>query len=303
MRMETINAADDRILRLGKICNVMWKTLLILSGLSLIFLTFNQNFSLKGTLHSTLFVFAIIVCMAFVAEYIDSSLGMGYGTTLTPVLIILGYSPLEIVPAVLLSEFISGTTAGIMHHKADNVDFVNNKQARNILVIMTLCSVSGTLAAVFLALKLPSFYVKLYIGVMILSIGLLITFGQKLFNRFSWPKIIAIGLLAAFNKGISGGGYGPLVTGGQVMSGVDEKVSISVTSLAEGSVCLVGFILYLIFKGNLNWTLTIPLVLGAILSVPAAVITVKWLPRSEIKSAIGYVTLFLGTLALIRLYM
>jgi len=31
---------------------------------------------------------------------------------------------------------------------------------------------------------------------------------------FSWKRLIAIGLISSFNKGISGGGYGPLVTGG-----------------------------------------------------------------------------------------
>ena len=31
-----------------------------------------------------------IVFMAFVAEYFDSSLGMGYGTSLTPILLLLG---------------------------------------------------------------------------------------------------------------------------------------------------------------------------------------------------------------------
>ncbi len=47
-----------------------------------------------------------IILFAFICEYVDSSLGMGYGTTLTPLLLIMGYNPLQIVPAVLLSELI-----------------------------------------------------------------------------------------------------------------------------------------------------------------------------------------------------
>ena len=42
--------------------------------------------------------------LTLVAEYIDSTLGMGYGTSLTPILLLLGYSPAQVVPAVLFSE-------------------------------------------------------------------------------------------------------------------------------------------------------------------------------------------------------
>jgi len=35
--------------------------------------------------------------------------------------------------------------------------------------------------------------------------------------NFSWKKIFGIEILSAFNKGISGGGFGPVVTSGQLM--------------------------------------------------------------------------------------
>ena len=62
------------------------------------------------------FIIALIVT-AFLCEYVDSTLGMGYGTILTPVLLAVGFNPLQIVPAVLLSELISGVLAGILHHR------------------------------------------------------------------------------------------------------------------------------------------------------------------------------------------
>ncbi len=43
-----------------------------------------------------------IILFAFAAEYTDSTLGIGYGTSLTPILLVLGFSPLEVVPVVLL---------------------------------------------------------------------------------------------------------------------------------------------------------------------------------------------------------
>ncbi|MBA3064617.1 sulfite exporter TauE/SafE family protein, partial [Candidatus Woesearchaeota archaeon] len=64
-----------------------------------------------------------IAIIAFFAEYIDSTLGMGYGTILTPLLLLFGFNPLQVVPAVLLSELITGLLAGFTHHKAGNVNF------------------------------------------------------------------------------------------------------------------------------------------------------------------------------------
>jgi uncharacterized protein len=49
-----------------------------------------------------------IAAVSFAAEYVDSSLGMGYGTTLTPVLLLLGFAPLEVVPALLVSQLLAG---------------------------------------------------------------------------------------------------------------------------------------------------------------------------------------------------
>ena len=64
-----------------------------------------------------------IMILAFICEYMDSTLGMGYGTTLAPILLIVGYEPLQVVPAVLISELISGLLAGVLHHREGNVNF------------------------------------------------------------------------------------------------------------------------------------------------------------------------------------
>ncbi len=50
-----------------------------------------------------------LLARSFVAEHVDSSTGMGYGTTLRPMLLLLGFGPQQIVPAVLLQELISGS--------------------------------------------------------------------------------------------------------------------------------------------------------------------------------------------------
>jgi len=63
-----------------------------------------------------------IAAVSFAAEYVDSILGMGYGTTLTPVLLLIGFAPLEVVPALLVSQLLAGLLSGSVHHSMGNVD-------------------------------------------------------------------------------------------------------------------------------------------------------------------------------------
>jgi hypothetical protein len=298
-----INEPAAKSLVLNKYIIGFWSVCLMGAAAGLFYLTLYNDTSFSTRISNPLIISILLFAMAFIAEYADSSLGMGYGTTLTPVLLLFGFSPLQIVPAILFSEFLSGILAGGLHHRMGNVDLNIKTQAGKIMLITVGCSIVGTVAAVYMALTLPKQIVKLYIGVMILGIGLFILAGNRLISRFSWKKIIGLGSIAAFNKGLSGGGYGPLVTGGQVLIGIPGKNAVGVTSFAEGLVCLVGLILYIIFHGWMDWRLALPLSAGAIVSVPMATWTVRILPEAFLKKSIGIATIFLGALTLINLYL
>lgn len=244
-----------------------------------------------------------ISLMAFICEFIDSTLGMGYGTSLTPLLLIMGYGPLQIVPAVLLSELVTGILAGISHHKVGNVNF-RNPLEQKVTAVLVMCSIFGTLIAVIIAINIPTLVLKTYIGFLVLAMGIIILATRKKTRKFSWRKITGIGLVAAFNKGMSGGGYGPVVTSGQMLSGIEGKRAVGITSLAEGLTCVVGVILYLIASVQIEWTLLAPsLILGAVFSVPLSAHTVKRIPENKFRLIIGIVTVFLGTYILANIYL
>jgi uncharacterized membrane protein YfcA len=152
----------------------------------------------------------------------------------------------------------------------------------------------GALAAVFFSINVPKLWVKVYIGAMILCIGVYIVINVRKERTFSWGKFSVIAALSGFNKGISGGGYGPLVTGGQVITGRSAKSAIGSTSLAEGIICLTGFLTYLIMGQRMDWTLALPLVIGAVLSTPLAALVVKKMSETRLKLVIGAVTIILG---------
>lgn len=250
---------------------------------------------------SALELAALVILLAFICEYIDSSLGMGYGTTLTPLLLLFGFKPLQIVPSLLLSEFVTGLLAGFFHHKHRNVNFKKGTLDFKIAGLMSACSVVGALVAVFVAIKLPIFYLKLYIALIVLAMGVTILVTLRRTFAFSWRKLSILGLVAAFNKGLSGGGYGPIVTGGQIISGVASKSAVGITSLAEGLTCLVGVAAYFaVTNHTIDWKLAPYLVVGAVLSVPLATLTVRRMKASNLKVGVGVATLALGVFTLAK---
>jgi len=240
--------------------------------------------------------YLLILPVAFACEFIDSSLGMGYGTTLTPFLLLLGFEPMQVVPAVLFSEFITGITAAFFHHTLKNVHFHRDSKDTRVAAILSLFTVIGTVAAVVLAVKLPANILKIWIGVIVLSMGIIIISTLNRVPRFSWIRISIVGAIASFNKGMSGGGYGPLVMGGQILSGVGVKNAVGITSLSEGITCLVGLLLYFIIGTNVDWTLAPWLMAGAVLSVPFAAYAVRRMSEKKVKFAVAVVVLILGCL-------
>ncbi|MBN2121385.1 MAG: sulfite exporter TauE/SafE family protein [Candidatus Omnitrophica bacterium] len=268
-----------------------------------------------------------LISVAFVCEYVDSTLGMGYGTTLTPLLLIAGYNPLQIVPVVLISELISGILAGVLHHREGNVNLKPKSIHPSVIVerlkqlgyvesfkrgipshlkvalLLAVCSIVGTVGAVYLAVNIPKFWVKLYIGVLVLAMGITIIICYNKKFKFSWRKIVGLGLLASFNKGISGGGYGPVVTSGQVLSGIEGKSAVGITSLAEGLTCAVGIATYvLISKKPLDLRLAPFVIVGAVLSVPFSAKSVKKITEDKLKLAIAVFTIILGTFSIFKTF-
>ncbi len=238
---------------------------------------------------------------AFFCEYIDSTLGMGYGTTLTPVLLLLGFDVMDVVPAVLFSELFTGIVAGISHHQVGNVSLRPGHKDFRVSMVLALCSIVGTLVAVFVAVSLPGFYLNLYIGLLVLAMGALILASRNRMRAFSWGRIVGLGMVASFNKGMSGGGYGPVVTSGQILSGVEGKSAVGITSFAEGLTCAVGVTTYIILQdGTLLWRLAGPLAVGALLSVPLSAWSVKRISTKGLTLAIGLLTTALGLLTLYR---
>jgi len=244
----------------------------------------------------------MILIAAFLTGYIDTCVGGGHGTLLTPVLILLGFQARMVVPAVLLSEIGIGILATILNHRAGNIRLARGEQHRRVLFVLAVCSLVGSFIAVTFAMEAPPKWVNAYIGVIIMAVGILLLVRRGIPRKFSMRRIAVLGTIAAFNKGLSGGGYGPLLTSGQILSGVGEKGAVSITPPARGLTGLFAVTLYFAARGHLELNLAAPLIIGSLLAMPAAVGTVTWIEAPLLRKGITLATLVLGALLVIKAF-
>lgn len=248
----------------------------------------------------------VMVCLCLVAilcEWIDSSIGMGYGTILSPTLILLGFPALAVVPAILISQAAGGLCASYFHHKFENAtfEFKDGKLSedfKSVLWITSLGIVASGVAA-FVGTVIPKGVLSTYIAVLVFVMGIVILIDFSF--KYSSSKMALVGLVSAFNKGLSGGGFGPLVTGGQMVLGNKDRNTIGITTFAEGPICVAGFITYWVLNGIPRWDLVAALTIGSVIAGPiGAYTTMK--AKGSLKKIIGVLLVVLGGLALLKTY-
>ena len=113
--------------------------------------------------------------------------------------------------------------------------------------------------------------------------------------------IMVIAYLCEYMDSTLGMGYGPLVVSGQILSGVEGKNAIGITSMAEGITCALGVLIYFFTaKNNINWQLAPIIIAGAVCAVPFSAKSVKIINPKLLKALIALLTIILGVLTLFK---
>jgi len=244
----------------------------------------------------------VLVGISFLTATIDLIFGMGFGLTMTPILIILGFKPHQIVPALLLSSLAGNILSPFLNHRFKNVDFKLKSIHFRMALLVGLIGALGSFIGAITATGITDFYLTIYIGILITTLGLLLLLNKTRTIIFSWYKLIGLGVFGGFNKGISGSGFGPIITTGLIMMKTDEKAAVSIQAFSELFVSLAGSLTFLFFGTQIDWNLTLALVIGVVLSTPLAALVVQKANSKKLRSAIGYVTIILGIIMLIKLF-
>jgi uncharacterized membrane protein YfcA len=255
----------------------------------------------------------LIILLAFLFELMDSSAGMGFGTGLTPLLFVLGYDPLQVVPILLLSEAITGFTAGIFHHEFENVEFSLKRPINQETRVMWMIAGFGCFAILFsviltyYTLELPSNIIKTYTAILVLVMGIIGMVRLKTMSSKYRPKMLLFfSGLAGFNKGIGAGGYGPVVMMGQLFSGIYEKAATAIVSLSEGFVSVVGFLTFLFISSRgvtVDYLLLPSVFTGGFFAAIISPYFVRVFPNKLWRFIIPIYAILMGVISLIKIYM
>jgi uncharacterized membrane protein YfcA len=249
------------------------------------------------SMEQVILVASFLFILAFIAKLCDSTLGLGYGTILAPSLIIAGYPIRHIVPAVLFSEFTSAALTALAHRFRGTISSHPLSRDFKVSTVLSFMGIIGAVCGVLVATSFIDLFITVYVGLTVIITGTLIVrgFGWK----FSWKRLSLMGFVASVNKGLSGGGYGPIIAGGQILSGRDEKRAIASTSTAEAVTTATSWGLYVILGQVVpSWdsflALEIPLALGAILSAPFAAILIHKIEPSNLIPFVGSGAIIIG---------
>ncbi len=223
-------------------------------------------------------VFWGVVALALFFEFMDASAGMGFGTAITPVLLIMGFSPLQIVPVVMIQQGAAGLVGAFLHREFQNVEWRLRPMSETVRLWLII-SVSGAVAvgvsitAVYKIFQVADVWIELYAALLLLGMGL-VTLVQARRERHYRPlHMIGFAALAGVNKGIGGGGYGPVVTLGGIMSGVPVKSMLAVTALTEGTVSAAAIAVWLLVSAagvTIDFVLLPSMMLATMIAAVAA---------------------------------
>lgn len=258
----------------------------------------------------------LVIILSFIFETMDSCAGMGFGTGLTPLLFLLGYEPLQVVPILLISEAITGFTSSFFHQEFENVKFKIKKPLSSETKVMLNIALIGCLAislSVFLtyySIKLEKTIIQTYVAILVVVMGIIAIIKFKIHSTSYKPKLLTFfSALAGFNKGIGAGGYGPVVMLGQIFSGIYEKTATAIVSLSEGFVSIVGVAAFVFIPIIQNSTIEIDFLLlpsvftGGFIAALISPYMVRIIPNKFWKFLIPIYAISIGVYILLTIYL
>jgi len=201
----------------------------------------------------------------------------------------------------------TGLSVTIFHAIYKNVDLSSrNTQDIKSTILFIITGVFGMTLAVFLATVLTEEFFMLYIAFILIIAGLLML--PNIRFKFSWKRMYILSGIGSFNKAISGGGYGPVMTIGQITSGRDARESVAVTDLSEAFLSGYGFILYLLFETFservlLTIELGIIMIISGLIATPIGALVTKKLDKKKAKKIIGFLSISIGIFTLVRFFL
>ena len=228
--------------------------------------------------------FLIMLLTGFLAQMVDGSMGLGYGTISTTFLLAYGVNPAIVSSRVHSARVFSSGVSGYSHHRFGNI---NRRLFKALVIPGILGAVLGATIAYFGQeyskwVRIPLSVYTVYLGSYIL---------RKAFaKRNPKDKVKRAGWLAAaggFMDAFAGGGWGTLVTSTLIAKRRNPRYVIGSVCLAEFFVVLASSITFFILLKSIPLVAVAGMIIGGVIAAPIAARLVGKLPIKTMFIAVG----------------
>jgi len=254
--------------------------------------------------------------VGLLAQFIDGTLGMGYGAFSATLLIAAGIYPALASASVHTAEIFTTLVSGGSHLWFGNVK-------KDWLLPLVIPGVVGGAAGAYFLASLPGDTMKPFVAGFLLLLGIVVLYrfglskasaavtepsGGKNSSRpvKSLVKLPMLGFVAAFMDAFGGGGWGPIATPGLILTeNTEPRKVVGTVNLAEFFITIVISVTFIATLGweSFDWGLVGALVVGGVIAAPIAAYLCRRLPTRVLGILIGLllVGLNLRTLLIILL--
>jgi uncharacterized protein len=231
--------------------------------------------------------FLLMLLCGFMAQMVDGSMGMGYGTISTTFLLAMGVQPAIVSSRVHSARVFSSGVSGYSHHRFGNI---NKKLFRTLVIPGCIGAILGAVLAVK-AQHFDTRWVRIPLSLYTAYLGYYIIKKAYAKNKIL-SKVKRAGWLASvggFMDAFAGGGWGALVTSTLVSKRKDPRFVIGSVCLAEFFVVLASACTFFILLGHLPILDVLGLIIGGVIAGPIAARLVGKLPIKAMYISVGLI--------------
>ncbi|HVZ26656.1 MAG TPA: TSUP family transporter [Sediminibacterium sp.] len=239
----------------------------------------------------------IMLLTGFMAQLVDGSLGMGYGTISTTFLLANGVNPAIVSSRVHSARVFSSGVSGYSHHRFGNI---NRKLFRSLV----LPGIAGAVAGACIAFIGQAYagYVRIPLSLYTGYLGYYIV-RKAMRKKQQAEKVKRAGWLAGaggFLDAFAGGGWGALVTSTLIAKRRNPRYVIGSVCLAEFFVVFSSAITFFILLKHIPVGDVLGLILGGLIAAPLAAKMAGKLPLRWMYFAVGGLVILTSCFTLIK---
>jgi len=234
----------------------------------------------------------IFILIGFIAELIDSSLGMAYGVTSSSFLQLVGMGVAEASATTHCAEVFLTAASGASHVRLGNF---SRKLFLSLLIPGVVAGALGAVAVSTIRVYGMREAVAIYLALM----GVLII-ARSLGRVISLPRVHPSLLATAggFLDAVGGGGWGPIVTGTLLANGENPRHAIGSVNTAEFFVTVTETAVFLSL-GKANPLFVLLILLGGLPSAFLGAWLVKKMDAGKLMFLVGITLIIVNVIRII----